>query len=134
MGYNNIWIKEGNQEKAAFTTLLGQYEPMVMSFGLRNAPGTFMRTMNRLFQGVQNRYPGEVHIYMNNILVATPDDIERHREIVKAILEVMRKESFFLKISKCEFEQPRVEYLGLIVDKDTIKPDPSKVAGLKEWP
>ena len=31
MGYNNIRIKEGNQEKAAFTTPLGQYEPMVMN-------------------------------------------------------------------------------------------------------
>jgi len=46
MGYNNIRIKEGDQEKAAFTTPLGQYKPMVMNFGLRNTPGTFMRTMN----------------------------------------------------------------------------------------
>ena len=46
MGYNNIRIKDGDQEKAAFTTPLGQYKPMVISFGLRNAPGTFIRTMN----------------------------------------------------------------------------------------
>ena len=71
---------------------------------------------------------------MDDILIATPDDLPRHREIVKAVLEVMRKESFFLKISKCEFEQPKVEYLGLIVDRETIKPDPTKVAGLKDWP
>ena len=52
MGYNNIQIKEGNQQKATFTTPLGQYEPMVMNFGLRNALGTFMRTMNHLFQTI----------------------------------------------------------------------------------
>ena len=34
MGYNNIQIKEGDQEKAAFMTPLEQYEPMVISFGL----------------------------------------------------------------------------------------------------
>ena len=34
MGYNNIRIKDGDQQKAAFTTPLGQFEPMVMSFGL----------------------------------------------------------------------------------------------------
>src|SRR5882757_6009938 len=45
MGYNNIRINEGDQEKAAFTTPLGQYEPMVMNFGLRNAPATFVRAM-----------------------------------------------------------------------------------------
>jgi hypothetical protein len=46
----------------------------------------------------------------------------------------MRKESFFLKAAKCEFEKQRVEYLGLILDGNTIKPDPVKVNGLKEWP
>ena len=46
----------------------------------------------------------------------------------------MRKESLFLKISKCEFEQKKVDYLGLILDENTIRPDPNKVAGLKEWP
>ena len=97
MGYNNIRIKEGNQEKAAFTIPLEQYKSMVMSFGLQNALGMFMRTMNRLFQNVQNKYPGEVHIYMDDILVATFDDIERHRKIIKAILEVMKKDFFFFQ-------------------------------------
>jgi hypothetical protein len=46
----------------------------------------------------------------------------------------MRNESFFLKASKCKFEKKRVEYLGLILDGDTIKPDPVKVNGLKTWP
>jgi len=78
MGYNNIRIKEGDQEKAAFTTPLGQYEPMVMNFGLQNAPGTFMRTMNRLFRNVQNKHPGEIQIYMDDILIATEKDEARH--------------------------------------------------------
>jgi hypothetical protein len=42
MGYNNIRIAEGNQEKAVFTTPLGQYKPMVMNFRLCNAPATFI--------------------------------------------------------------------------------------------
>ncbi len=46
----------------------------------------------------------------------------------------MRNKSFFLKVSKCKFEQEWVEYLELILDKDTVRPDPNKVAGLKTWP
>jgi hypothetical protein len=49
MGYNNIRIADGDQHKAAFTTPLGQYEPMVMNFGLCNAPATFVRAMTRIF-------------------------------------------------------------------------------------
>ena len=76
MGYNNIRIKDGDQQKAAFTTPLGQYEPMVISFGLRNAPGTFMHTMNRIFRTLQNKYPGEIQVYMDDILIATENKEE----------------------------------------------------------
>jgi hypothetical protein len=105
MGYNNIRIAEGDQEKAAFTTPLGQYKPMVMNFGLCNAPATFVQAMTRVFQTLQNTYPGEILIYMDDILIATPNDLPRHRQIVKEVLDIMRNESFFLKASKCEFEK-----------------------------
>jgi hypothetical protein len=75
IGYNNIRIADGNQEKAAFTTPLGQYEPMVMNFGLCNAPATFVRAMTRVFRTLQNMYPGEVLIYMDDILIATLNDL-----------------------------------------------------------
>jgi hypothetical protein len=134
MGYNNIRIADGDQEKAAFTTPLGQYEPMVMNFGLCNTLATFICAMTRVFRTLQNMYPGEVLIYMDDILIATPNDLPRHRKIVREVLDVMRKESFFLKAAKCKFEKQRVEYLGLILDGDMIKPDPIKVNGLKNWP
>jgi hypothetical protein len=75
MGYNNIRIADRDQEKVAFTTPLGQYEPMVMNFGLCNAPATFVCAMTRVFRTLQNTYPGEVLIYMNDILIATPNNL-----------------------------------------------------------
>jgi hypothetical protein len=74
MGYNNIRIADGDQEKVAFTMPLGQYEPMVMNFGLCNASATFVRAMIRVFRILQNTYPGEILIYMDDILIATPND------------------------------------------------------------
>jgi hypothetical protein len=75
MGYNNIRIAEGDQEKAMFTTPLGQYELMVMNFGLCNAPATFVQAMTRVFRTLQNMYPGEILIYMDDILIAMPNDL-----------------------------------------------------------
>ena len=40
-GYNNVWIKEGDEWKAAFLTNKGLFKPQVMYFGLCNLPGTF---------------------------------------------------------------------------------------------
>jgi Reverse transcriptase (RNA-dependent DNA polymerase) len=40
-GFNNIQIKEGDKQKAAFLTPQGFFEPTVMFFGLKNSPPTF---------------------------------------------------------------------------------------------
>ena len=71
---------------------------------------------------------------MDDILIATKEDLKLHRTIVREVLQVMKDESLFLKLAKCEFEIRKVEYLGLILDHDMIRPDPTKVAGLREWP
>ena len=39
--YNNVRIKEEDEWKAAFSTLKGSFEPIVMFFGLTNSPATF---------------------------------------------------------------------------------------------
>src|SRR6267154_4168533 len=106
---------------------------MVMNFGLCNAPATFVRAMIQMFRSLQNKYPTELLVYMDNILVAMEDNINRHCQIVQEVLEVMEHESYFLRITKCEFEKRRTEYLGLILDHDTVRPDPNKVTGLKSW-
>jgi len=47
--YNNVWIKEGDEWKAAFIIYIGAYEPTVMYFGLMNSPTIFQTIMNDLF-------------------------------------------------------------------------------------
>ena len=48
-GYNNVWIKEGDEWKAAFLTNKELFEPQVMYFRLCNSPGTFQQMMNSIF-------------------------------------------------------------------------------------
>src|SRR5258708_38141321 len=45
-GYNNVHIREGDEEKAAFKTKYGLLEPTVMFFGLCNSPTTFQTMIN----------------------------------------------------------------------------------------
>src|ERR1700733_10012099 len=125
-GYENIRIKESDRWKAAFKTLLGLFQPKVMFFGLTNSPATFCRTMARMFRQLCNKYPTELFVYMDDILIATKHDLVRHREIVNSVLDTLERESYFLRPAKCAFEQKHIEYLGVIVDGNTLSIDPVK--------
>lgn len=54
-GYNNVWIRDGDQWKAAFKTKFGLFEPTVMFFGMCNSPATFQAMMDHILQGPKDR-------------------------------------------------------------------------------
>ena len=66
-GYNNIHIREGDKWKAAFTTLYGLYEPLVMFFRQCNSPPTFQAFMDSTFRDMITK--GWLITYMDNVLV-----------------------------------------------------------------
>ena len=53
---------------------------------------------------------------------------------VNKILDVLRKEQLFLKMSKCEYGKTSLVYLGHIVGGGELKIDPSKVEVILNWP
>ena len=104
-GYNNIRIKEGDQWKAAFKTPAtctnppGHYELNVMPFGLCNAPETFQTFMNDVLQ--LWICTGWVLVYLDDILIATPDDLQLHRKIAHEVIEALTQNDLYLKLEKC---------------------------------
>jgi hypothetical protein len=130
-GYNNIRIREGDEYKAAFKTNMGLFENTVMPFGLRNAPSVFQRMMNTQF--VDIIATGKVIIYMDDILIATPDNKEEHRKLVHQVLGRLQELDLYLKPSKCIFETKKIKFLGVILEDGTVTMDPIKVAGVEEW-
>ena len=134
-GYNNICIKEEDQWAAAFKTPFGLYQPTVMYYGLTNSPATFCRTMGKIFCQLKSKYFGKFWDYMDDLLVAMgPGEEKIHQDIVHEILDILETESYFLRPSKCVFEQTRIEHLGIIVDGRQLTVDPKKAAGLCNWP
>jgi len=130
-GYNNVRIKEGDEWKAAFTTNKGLFEPLVMFFGLTNSPATFQTMMNHLFR--EQIAKGCVVVYMDDILIFSTT-MEEHRRTVQEVLQIVRDNRLYLKVEKCEFERPEIDYLGLKVAFDKIAMDAVKVKGVADWP
>jgi hypothetical protein len=130
-GFNNVRIKEGDEHKAAFITHRGLYKPTVMYFGFCNAPSTFQAMMNDVLK--EEIATGKVVVYIDNILIFT-DNLIDHRALVHRVLSKLRDNDLFIKPEKCHFEQNEVKFLSLFVSRDTIRMDPKKISGVKDWP
>ena len=50
------------------------------------------------------------------------------------VLDILKKEKLFLKMSKCEFGKTSLVHLGHIVGGGELRIDPSKVEAIVNWP
>ena len=109
----------------------GLFEPMVMFFRLTNTPATFQSMINHLFYELINK--GYITIYIDNILIHTPNNLILHCCIVNEVLHILTDNDLYLKPQKCQFEVTEMEYLGVIICEDFITMDPIKIQGMKNW-
>ncbi|CAH9107428.1 unnamed protein product, partial [Cuscuta europaea] len=128
-GYHQVRIAEKDVPKTAFRTRYGHYEFTVMPFGLTNAPAVFMDLMNRVFRPYLDTF---VVVFIDDILVysKTPEDHEKH---LRLTLQTLRENQLYAKLSKCDFWQDRVAFLGHIITQEGVSVDPSKIKAVIEW-
>jgi hypothetical protein len=128
-GYHQLKIRATDIPKTAFITQYGLYEYTVMSFGLTNAPAYFMYLMNKVFIEYLDKF---VVVFINDILVFSKNE-EEHDEHLRLVLQKLRENQLYAKLSKCEFWLKEVSFLGHIISKGGIYVDPSKVKSVLSW-
>ena len=91
LGYHQFRIREADVSKMAFCTRYSHYEFLVMSFGLTNAPTTFMDLMNRVFRPYVDQF---VVVFIDDILVYSKS-MEEHVHL-RTILRTLRENQLML--------------------------------------
>jgi Reverse transcriptase (RNA-dependent DNA polymerase) len=107
-----------------------------MPFGLCNAPGTFSRGLGNDVQPMYKEFPANrFKHYMDDCIIGTKEgENDLHRQMTHCLLEIFEQRSYFLKPAKCEFEQTSTTFLGVQLGNGEIAMDPSKIAGITDWP
>ena len=71
-------------------------------------------------------------VFIDDILVYLKE-WEDHDTYLFVVLETLRKEQLYAKMSKCEFLLKEVSFLGYIVSEEGIRVDPRKIEVILEW-
>ena len=126
--YLQLPLDQESQRLTTINTPKGLFSYTRLPFGISAAPSIFQRTLESILQGIPN-----AAVYLDDILITGPTQKE-HVKNLNQVLEKLEGSGLRLKREKCSFFQDSVSYLGHVIDKDGIHPDPKKLQGIVDAP
>ena len=129
-GYFQIPVKSEDIPKTAFVCKYSHFEMTRMPCGLNNAASTFQRTMEMALQGLQWV---TCLIYIDDVIVFGKD-FDQHMQRLEEVLDRIKEAGLKLKASKSYLLQKEVIFLGHVVSGRGIKPSPTNVTKVVDWP
>ncbi|GFY34334.1 retrovirus-related Pol polyprotein from transposon 17.6 [Trichonephila clavipes] len=121
-GYHQVKVHVEDQDKTAFVCPFVTYRFLRMPYGLRNAPATFQRLMDRFCNGLEDILALP---YLDDIIVLS-ETFEKHMFDLKTIFERLLHFKLKANREKCHFASFRVKYLGFRITQKGIEVDPEK--------
>ena len=85
-----------------------------------------MNLMNNVFREYLDKF---VQVFLDDILIYSRMQ-EEHEENLRLVLQCLREQKLYAKLSKCSFFQPEIHYLGHVITGDGIAVDPAKIEAI----
>jgi hypothetical protein len=119
-----------DMKKTALITKTGLYDWTVMPFGLKNATSTFTRTMSEVFKDLGSTF---LKVFVDDLNVHS-ETWGEHIQHLDAVLCKLREVNLKLNPSKCCFAAKTITFLGHVVSREGIRPDPRKIEAVLHFP
>lgn len=129
-GYHQIPVKRQDQDKTSFITPFGTFRYKSMPFGLKTAPATFQRLIDRFRSGLQHI---AILAYLDDLIIIS-SDFDTHLRDLNDVFTRLRLFKLHVNRTKCSFCCTKVKYLGHIVSKEGLQPDPGKISAISKMP
>jgi hypothetical protein len=101
-----------------------------MSFGLTNAPSTFMRLMNDVLRAFIEKF---MVVYFDDILIYSKS-IDEHIDHLCDVFNALLDAHLFGNLEKCTFCTDWVSFFGYVVTPQGIEVDNANVESIHGWP
>ena len=127
-GYWQVPLTQRASEISAFVTPSGLYQYKVMPFGMKNAPATFQRMVNKLVRDIDG-----CEGYIDDVVIFS-DNWSDHIRQIERFFQIMREAKLTINLMKSEFGKATVKYLGLIVGQGQVRPLDAKIQTIVKYP
>ncbi|GFV11294.1 retrovirus-related Pol polyprotein from transposon 297 [Trichonephila clavipes] len=127
-GYFQMAISPKDIEKTAFITRNGTFAFLRMPFGLSGVVPNFQKAIDIILKPVIGRF---VMVYMDDVIITCPS-FNEHIYHLNQVFTLMRDAFLTLNKEKCHFACDKLKYLGLIISKEGVETDNSKVKAIAE--
>src|SRR4051812_22428261 len=124
--YNQIRMKEEDEEHTSFITPYGIFCYKTMPFGLKNAGATYQRMMQACLKEQIGR---NAQVYVDDIVIKTYK-ADTLLDDLRETFASLNKYRIKLNPKKCAFGVPAGKLLGYIVSARGIKANPEKVQAI----
>ncbi|GFW03652.1 retrovirus-related Pol polyprotein from transposon opus [Trichonephila clavipes] len=127
-GYFQIAVNPNDIVKTTFVMKNGIYAFRRMPFGLSGAGPTFQKEIDVILKPMIGKF---VNAYMDDVIISSPP-FTQHVEYLKEVFRLLYEVGLTLNKDKCKFSCEDLKYLGLIINKEEIKTDETKVQAIVE--
>ena len=127
--YKQILLDEVSRKYVTINTHKGLYRPTRVPFGVASASAIFQSKIEQVLQGIPM-----VVCRVDEILVSGKNDQDRSFNNLNEVLTRLKQAGLRLKMEKCKFMKPSVEYLGYRVDMHGLHAIEKKVEAIKNTP
>src|ERR1043166_3350277 len=126
--YWQVRLRMQDQYKTAFITQDGHYQFIIMPYRLNNTPATFQKLMNRILKEYLRDF---VEVYLDDIIIYSKT-LKEHRQHLRKVLFKIRQHQLKLKPEKCEWIKTELKFVGHILNREGILPDPENIRKIQE--
>src|SRR4051812_25360536 len=126
LGYNQIRMKEEDEEHTSFITPYGVFCYRTMPLGLKNVGATYQRMMQAC---LRDQIGKNVQVYVDDIVIKTYSTSTLLDDL-RETFATLNKYIIKLNLKKCVFGVPAGKLLGYMVSARGIEANPEKVQAI----
>ena len=125
-GFHQIPLDKDSAKLTTFITPFGRYYFKRLPFGISSAPEIFQKLMENILGDLEG-----VICYFDDILIHSKSEQE-HKILLDQLKSKLKRAGLELNNEKSEYFKDEIRFLGHIIGKDGIRPDPTKVKAISD--